>query len=358
MAAKSMEELLSKSGYNIQAFRRGEKISAKVTEITPKSVLFDIGGKTEGILSDIYLDESRDYVKTLKVGDQVTATVINPESPEGRVILSLRSAASESIWERLNELMNQDKTVTVAVAGVAGRGLSVEFEGIQGFIPASHLGKSVPENLETTVGGKLKVKISEVDKARKRIVFSEKYVSEAQDLKEVADAVGLLKEGEVYEGIVVDLTNFGAFVEVQVSHGKKLTPVEGLVHVSEISWEKVADPSTVLKVGEKTKVSYIGTRDGKIAFSIRRALEDPWITISQKYKKDDKFKGKVTRKSDFGVFVQLEPGVEGLIHITKIAPGTQIEVGKEINCYIEEVDAPSRKISLGMVLTAKPVGYR
>ena len=134
--------------------------------------------------------------------------------------------------------------------------------------------------------------------------------------------------------------------------------LEGLVHVSELSWGKVSHPLDLVSVGDKVKVAVIGTKDGKLALSIKQATKDPWTSVSEKYKKDTKTKGKITKQSDFGVFVQLEPGIEGLIHITKIPPGKKLEVGSEIDCYVEEVDSKNKKISLGLVLTSIPVGYK
>ena len=360
MAAKTMEELLAQYGSTVKSFRRGQKIDAILTSITKNSATFDIVGKAEGVLSDNYFNESKDYVKNLKVGDKVSAVVINPETSDGVVLLSLRNAAYDSIWDRLKDIKEKGKIVTVKVTGVSGKGLTVDFENLSGYLPANNLGNFLQEEFEDLEGTDLKVKVIEIDKQRERLVFSERAVSEADEIKLNQKALDNVKEGEIYGGTVSQNTSFGSFVEISVpvKGNKEEVKIEGLVHVSEISWDKVKEPSSVLKPGEKIKVKVLGLRDGKLALSLKQAKDDPWKTISDKYKKETQVKGKVTKQSDYGMFVQLEPGVEGLVHITKIAPGTKYETGQEVNVYVEEIDPEQRKISLGMVLTAKPVNYR
>ena len=163
-----------------------------------------------------------------------------------------------------------------------------------------------------------------------------------------------MKEGEVYEGVVTTVSDFGCFVEIR----ENKVAVEGLVHISELSWEKVDKTSDVVSEGDRIKVKVIGKKGGKLSLSMKQAQEDPWDEAEKKYKKDAKVKAKVVRTSDFGVFARLEPGIEGLIHLTKIPPGKRFEKGQEVNVYVEEVDAKSRKVSLGLVLTTKPVGYK
>jgi len=353
MAIQSMEELLKKHSSKIKGFTRGEKIETKVVEINKKYALFDVGGKSEGILKDIYFQEARDYLRTLKVGDKVNATVMDPETSDGNVLLSLRHAANDSQWVRLENLKNERKVINVNIKSSNNSGISVEYEGIFGFIPTSQIGKTTLKNISKLIGT-LKVKVIEVDKARKKVVFSEKEVSEAKEIKELEELIAKVKTGEIYKGVVTTITSFGVFVEIKI--GKK--PVEGLVHVSELSWEKVNKPADSFKVGQKVNVKVLTTKDARLSFSIKQALEDPWKSVKKKFKVDDKVKGKVVRNSDFGTFVQIVPGIEGLIHITKIPPATKLNPGDEVNCYIEEIDEKNKKIALGLVLTSKPVAYK
>ena len=350
MAINTMEELLKKYGSKVKGFSRGEKIQARLIETTKKFALFDVGGKTEGILRDAYFQEARDYLKTLKVGDTVSALVMEPETSSGNVLLSLRHAASDSLWERLAELKTKGSIISVAIKNTSPSGISVQYEGINGFIPTSHISKVTSKNIDS-LRDSLKVKVLEVDKSNKKVMFSEKAVTEAKEIKELQKVLENIKTGQLYKGKVITVTNFGVFVEIKEG-------IEGLVHVSELSWEKVNRPSDVYKVGDKVEVKVLGQTDGKLSLSIKQAQKDPWTGVSKKYKAETHFQGKIIRNSDFGTFVQLEPGIEGLIHMTKIPPATKLNIGDAVNVYIEEIDEKNKKIALGLVLSAKPLGYK
>jgi ribosomal protein S1 len=194
----------------------------------------------------------------------------------------------------------------------------------------------------------------EVDKLNRKVVLSEKEVSEAGDIALAKKALKDLKEGDIYSGEVTTIAPFGAFVKIKV--GK--ATLEGLVHVSEISYKKVGLPSDVLSVGDKVEVKVLASHVGKLALSMKQALKDPWLDVEKKYKADDKITGRVTRISDFGVFVELEPGIEGLIHITKIPPTQKISLNDEVKCVVEEVNTKDKRIALGLVLTSIPLGYK
>lgn len=357
--AVTMAELLaSKTSSGIRGFSRGQKIEATLIEIGKHRATFDVGGKSEGVLLDAYFSEARDLVSTLKPGQTVNATVIDPETSDGAVLLSLRHAANDRFWEKLEKARESGEPITVIGKAASSKGITVEVDSAVAFIPAGQVGKAKSGNLEELVGKRFRAKVVDVDKAKRKIMLSEKAVSEEKEMAEIEEAVKSLQGNQIYEGIVKEVTTFGAFVEIPVKIGKKSTTVEGLVHVSEMSWQKVKDPSEVLSAGDKIKVKVMGLRDGKLALSLKHAVEDPWEKAGDKYAVDQRLTGKVARSSDFGMFVELEPGIEGLIHITKIPPATKLTTGQEVNVYIEEIDVPSRKISLGLVLTSKPVGYK
>lgn len=353
MTAVTMEELLKKHSSKVVGFTRGQKIEAIVVEIGKKAAIFNVGGKSEGVLRDVNFQEVRDYLKTLKPGDKVTALVMEPEDREGNVVLSLRHAASDREWSKLEGLKETGDVVSVVVKNTNPSGISVDYEGINGFIPTSQIGKETLKKIDDLTGV-LKAKVIEVDKSRKKVLLSEKEVSEAKEIKALHEAVKNIKVGEIFKGVITTVTNFGVFVEIKVEKSK----VEGLVHVSELSWEKVGKPSDRFKTGDKVEVKVLDIAEGRISMSIKQAQDDPWKDLAKKYKVDDKIKGKIVRNSDFGTFVQLAPGIEGLIHITKIPPATKLNVGDEVNCYIEEIDEKNKKIALGIVLTSKPVAYK
>jgi len=244
--------------------------------------------------------------------------------------------------------------VAVYAKGVTGSGVSVDVNGISGFVPMSQISKELSKDTSNLVGKYFKARVIEVDRLKNKLVLSEREVTDAKDIAIAKKALEKVKEGEIFEGVVTTIANFGCFVKITVENSE----IEGLVHISELSWGKVAHPSSLFKVGDKVKVKIIGTKDGKLALSAKHAEKDPWITAGEKYKAEDRIKGKVTKITDFGNFVELESGIEGLVHITKIPPGKRFSVGDSVNCYIEEIDTKSRKISLGLVLTEIPVGYK
>jgi small subunit ribosomal protein S1 len=353
---KTMAELLASAETKITSFSTGQKVRGIVTSKNSKSLILDIGGKSEGIVAEKAFVEGRDFIKTLKKGDSVTATVIIPETREGVVLLSVRDAAFDASWERLEKAEVAKLPVAVFGKGVNPSGVTVEVEGLTGFIPGSQLGKEASKNSQNLVGKYFKAVILEVDRLANKIVLSEKEVSDAADIKAAKEVLAKIKEGDVYDGVVTTVAGFGCFVKLDL--GQKGADIEGLVHISELSWGKVESVADVVKEGDKVKVKVLGVKDGKISLSIKAALKDPWDGVEAKYKPETRVKGKVTRISDFGAFIELEPGVEGLIHITNIPPGKRLSEGEEVECLVQEIDAKNKKLSLGLVLTSKPIGYK
>ncbi len=349
-----MAELLARAGKKLTTFTVGQRVDAKIISKTDKAVIFDIGGKSEGIVKEKAYTDAKEFILGLKVGDIVKVTVLVPETRDGITILALKDAMKDISWNVVEKALKDETEVAVLGKGVTQAGFAVDISGLDGFIPSSQLGKEVASDPGSLVGKYFKVRVVEVNKEQNKVVLSEKEVSEASDIKLAKEALKEVKEGEVYDGEVTTVANFGCFVKFKV----KKAELEGLVHVSEISWKKVGVPSEVVKLGDKVKVKVIALKDGKIALSMKQAEKNPWNDVEKKYKVEDKISGKVVRMSDFGAFVELEPGVEGLIHITKIPPTQKVEVGQEVKCVIEEVNLKDKRISLGMLLTAVPVGYK
>jgi ribosomal protein S1 len=353
-----MAELLAHAKSHVQQFTKGQRVDARIISITPTAVLLDIGGKSEGIIKGKGYLDAKEFIASLKAGDNVMATILVPESRDGTIILALKDAMKDIAWNRLAKAKETGEAVPVFGKGVSTPGFVVDVEGVEGFIPMSQLGKDASENAQSLVGKYFKARVMEVDKVNNKLVLSEKEVSEAGDIARSKKALENIKEGEVYDGVVTTVASFGAFVKIDVPVKKEKAYVEGLVHVSEIAYHKVNLPSDVLKVGDKVKVRVLAGRDGKLALSIKQALKDPWTEVEGKYKLESKITGKVVRISDFGVFVELEAGVEGLIHITKIPPTYKIAIGAEVKCTIEEINVKDKRIALGLVLTSVPVGYK
>ena len=367
----TMSELLEQYG-SARGLSIGDMIEGVILEITSKRVVFDIGGKSEGMVAEKAFKEAENFIKTLKVGDKLQAKVLVPETQEGFTILSLRQASSDASWKKLEKLKNDAIPVKCFIRVVNPSGLIVDFDGFSGFITKSQLGKEILKETQNLVGTKIEAVVIDLDRKSNKIILSEKEVSEKEQLEFVKKALKVIKEGDIFVGEVTSVYDFGCFVKICVPLSKKKKDplagrqvfLEGLVHISELSWDKIDRPSNLVSQGDKVKVKVIGKLEspgrqaGKLALSIKQAQKDPWQNIEKKYKKDGKVSGKVVKISGFGTFVSLEPGVEGLIHITKIPPGKKLIIGEKVNVYIEEVDKKSRRISLGLVLTEKPVGYK
>jgi ribosomal protein S1 len=350
----TMADLLAKSKSSIKNLSLGQRVKGTVIQKLSKSLILDIKGKAEGVVAEKAFAEAREYISKLKVGDEVTAVVLVPEMRDGSTLLSLRDAVSQSAWKTIEDAYKEGGEVPALAKGVTASGVTVDVNGISGFVPTSQLSKELAKDTNNLVGKYFKAKVIELDRQKNKLVLSEREVTDAKDIAAAKKAIASIKDGDIYDAVVTTVANFGVFTKIKVDKSE----VEGLVHVSEISWGKVAHPSDLLKLGDKIKVKVIGTKDGKLALSIKNAMKDPWSDVDKKYKVEDRITGKVTKVTDFGVFVELETGVEGLVHMTKIAPGKKFSVGDEVKVYIEEIDTKSRKISLGLVLTSIPVGYK
>lgn len=354
----TMADLLASAEHKIRGVKTSDKVKGKIISKNSKSVFIDIGGKTEGVVTEKAFAEAKDYISGLKPGDEVTATVLIPETKDGYTLLSLRAASFDASWDKLSKAKESKEAVAIMGRSVNPSGISVDVEGIGGFIPTSLLGKEVAKNPSALIGRYFKAVVIEVSKDANKVVLSEKEVSEAKDIKAAKEALSKIKDGEIYDGEVTTVASFGCFVKINLGTDKKPVGVEGLVHVSELAWGKVETPLDVVKEGDKVKVKVIGIKDGKLALSIKQAGKNPWEEAEKKYKPETKVTGKIVRSSDFGTFVELEPGIEGLIHLTKIPPGTKLVEGQEVNVYVEEIDTKAKKLSLGLVLTTKPIGYK
>lgn len=363
--SSKMEELLSGSGYSFKGFKRGETVKGKVVEVTGRTVYVDVGGKAEAIVSEKEYQLAKDYFRALKPGDEVTGIVLVSENEAGQVVLSLKRAAIDKRWKELEQALTDDLIITVKPKGVTKGGLLVDADGIFGFIPSSQFGKELEGNTPSLVGKPLRAKVIELDRLANRLVLSEKAVSEAEEIEKKKKALEMVKVGGEYDGAVVGMVPFGVFVQLVIPNKSKKAgadeiSLEGLVHISEISWEKVDDVTRILKEGVKVRVQVIGIdeENGKLALSIKRLSSDPWLIVAQKYSVDSKHKGVVTKLVPYGVLVRLEKGIEGLIHASKMPVGMSFKDGDEVEVFVESVDLDKRRLSLGVVLTEKPVGYK
>lgn len=350
----SMEDLLKYEGVAVSGFKKGQEVKGRITAIKNKGVYIDIGGKTDAIVTGKEFEFVKDYAADLKIGDEIEVQVRQPENDKGQILVSIRGAASGYGWNYFKEKENSGGELTVFARELnRGGAVVVAPFGFFGFIPGSQIGKKYDGEPEKMIGKKVKVKVLEVDQAKNRLVFSERLVSEPGKVGEEVDAMEALKLDDIFEAEVIRVEPFGIFVRIILEKGDIRLNLEGLVHISEISWEKVDEVGSLYKAKDKIKVKLINKSEGRLQFSIKRLADDPWLKIEDKYPKDKELEGVVVRIASFGALVRLEAGVEGLIHISKLTGGAEVKEKEKVQVYIESIDVAKRKISLGLVQTNK-----
>lgn len=350
----TMEDLLKIEGAGIAGLKKGQEVKGKISAIKNKAIYIDVGGKTDAVVMGKEFEFVKDYVADLKVNDEIEVQVKVPENEKGQILVSIRGAASGYGWNYFAEKEKSGGEVTV-FAKELNRGGAVVIApfGFFGFIPGSQIGSKYDGDPDKMIGKKIKVKVLEVDQAKNRLVFSERLVSEPGKVGEETDAIGNLQLGDVFDAEIMRVEPFGIFVRVACNPEGKPLNLEGLVHISEISWEKVDSLQSLYKVKDKIKIKLINKDDGRLQFSLKRLLNDPWEKIEDKYPKDKETEGVVVRLANFGALVKLETGVEGLIHISKLVGGVSLKEGEKVQVYIESIDVAKRKISLGIMETNK-----
>jgi len=338
-------------------FKRGQQVEGTIISATNREVLIDIGGKSEGILAAKEQLSSRDLIATMSPGDKIEATVLVPENEQGQVVLSLRKIGGEKRWEELTAKIGSSEEIDAIVVDSNRGGLILDFSGLRGFLPTSQM-SSQERRPAKLMNKSLKVKVLEADRSSNRLIFSQKSAGiSSEDLDKKKEVLAKITVGDKFSGEITAVMPFGVFVRVEPVEGES---IEGLVHISEMSWEKVEDPNNEQKVGNKVEVvaTAVLPEEGKLTLSIKRLKDNPWEEVASRYPKDTKVSGKVTRLTGFGAFVQIDKDVEGLMHISKIPPELNVEVGQEIECTVESIDVVSRRISLAPILTEKPLMYR
>lgn len=360
-----MDKLLAGSKVEPTTLRRRQEVEGIITSLGRRLLLLDIGAKTEGVVTGEDAAEAADLLAELKVGDKIKAFVKHPENDQGQIVLSLKQAAESGRWEKYTKMMAEETETEVVGLEVNRGGMVVSSGEMRGFVPTSQFGEKYLGKMEELLTTKFKVKIIEVDQEQNRLIFSEKLVSDSKAMAKRHEALEGVEENEKLVGTVSGIMPFGVFVTVGVPMSKDRkevsgAKVEGLIHISEISWKKVEDPNTLFKVGQEVNVQVIGIekKAGKLNLSIKRLSHDPWDDIEKVYAVGTKHKGKVVRSAPYGVFVNFEPGIDGLIHVTNKPADKEFQVGEEVDVFVEKIDGKNRRMSLGMVLTEVPVGYR
>ncbi len=342
----TMDELLVSSPVQIKA---GDMVEGSVISVKKHEVWVDLGANGIGVIMRREIGGGEP-----KEGETITASVVEPELEEGYALLSMKKASKDRGWGELERLFNEQEIVEVPAYNANRGGLLMELEGIRGFLPVSQLAAEnyprvsdadkdeILSKLNSLVGKPLRVRILDVSRKDNKLIFSEKEA--VRD--DVQSKLSSLKVGDSVEGVITGVIDFGAFVNVE--------GIEGLIHISEISWERVEDPRKYVKVGERVKAKIIAIDKDRLSLSIKQLSEDPWLSEVKQFKKGDIVEGKITRITPFGAFVQLSSSVEALVHVSEMSddegvdPEKLFKLNEKKNFKVLEIDSENRKIALSL----------
>lgn len=346
----TMDELLAQESSSIKQLTHGEVVEGKILSIKKHEALVDLGALGVGVIPRREVGLTRN----LSIGDTVTVSVIDSELEDGCSLLSLRKAAKDKGWDDVLAKMEAGDIIEVVPTDANRGGLLVEHEGVRGFLPVSQLSPEhyprvgsndkdeIMHRLNQLVGKTLSTRILDADKKANKLIFSEK-----EAIRDVlASKFEKLAIGDSVEGTITGSVDFGVFVNVD--------GIEGLVHISEISWERVNHPADYVKVGEKIKAKIIAIDKDRLSLSIKQLAEDPWLTEVKEFKPGEKVEGTVTRITPFGAFVQLSPAVEALVHISELGnaegadPEKLFTLNQRKEFVVLDIEKDNRKISLGL----------
>jgi small subunit ribosomal protein S1 len=336
-----MEEAMKQSATR---FAQGEIVKGTVIELRPKEVLVDIGYKSEGIIP---LNEFLDAA-SLKVGDAVDVLIEKLENKEGTVVLSHEKAEFKKNWDNILSICNEGGIIKGKVTSIVKGGLVVNV-GVEAFLPASQIDVTTPKNLASFVGNTYEFKVVKINQERQNIVLSRRELIESERTTKRAKILGEMVPGDIRKGTVKNITDFGAFIE--------LNGIDGLLHITDMSWGRIGHPSEILKVGQEIDVVVLDVNKEKerVSLGLKQKLANPWDSIETKFPVGAKVKGKVVSLVPYGAFVQLEPGVEGLIHVTELSwtkriakPSDVLKQDQEVEAVVLGINREEQKISLGV----------
>jgi small subunit ribosomal protein S1 len=343
------EDFLAAIDQTIKYFNDGDIVEGTVVKVDHDEVLLDIGYKTEGVIPsrELSIKHDVDPGEVVEIGDEVDALVLTKEDKDGRLILSKKRAQYERAWGTIEELKEKDEPVTGTVIEVVKGGLILDI-GLRGFLPASLVEMRRVRDLQPYIGQELEAKIIELDKQRNNVVLSRRAWLEQTQSEVRSEFLHQLQKGQVRKGVVSSIVNFGAFVD--------LGGVDGLVHVSELSWKHIDHPSEVVAVGDEVTVEVLDVdldRE-RVSLSLKATQEDPWRVFARTHAIGQIVPGKVTKLVPFGAFVRVEEGIEGLVHISELAerhvdvPDQIVSVGQDLMVKVIDIDLERRRISLSL----------
>lgn len=346
----TMAEMLEQMESEMVVPRRGNVYTGKVVQVNDDNVVVNVGYKADGIipLSEMPTEDDFDFKSEIHEGDEIDVYIDRLDDGEGNVRLSLRKVSMLKDWDELEDFHAKDEEVEVLVTKVVKGGVIAYYKEVRGFIPASHLAIGYVKDLTKFKDQTLNVKIIELNKRRKKVVFSRKLVAKEAQREMREEFWDSVEVGQIIEGEVKRITNFGAFVDVG--------GVDGLIHVSEMTWGRMQSPKEFFTPGEKVQVKVLSfdQEEEKISLSTKQVKADPWTTFEENFTVGETYMGRVVNLTDFGAFIELEPGIEGLVHISQIAheridkPSDRLRVGEQVEVKLLETDLENRKIRLSI----------
>ncbi len=358
---------LLESEFAFKALKYGDIVSGTVVRVGPREILIDIGAKSEGIVASKELEKlSAEGFKKIHVGDQLLAFVLKPENRDGNVVLSLERAQMETDWRDAERMLKSGEAFEAQVAGFNKGGLIVRVGKVRGFVPIAQLDsvpqkkvetpteESAPSNgmppvdLTPLVGKKLQFKIIEIDRPRNRLILSERAAMRDVRRSRKGELLATLKEGDVVSGTVTTITDFGVFVS--------LGDVDGLIHASELAWNKVSHPKDVSNVGDhvQAQVLSVDRERERVALSLKRLQPEPWTTVEERYKVGQLVNATITKLAQFGAFARLDDNIEGLIHISELTnrrinhPREAVREGQTLTLRVIRIDPARRRLGLSL----------
>ena len=345
MSELTFEQMLEES---LKTIRNGEVVDGTVIDVKPDEIVLNIGYKADGIItrSEYTNDSNADLTTMVSVGDPMTVKVLKVNDGEGQVLLTYKRLAAEKGNERLKEAYENHEVLKAPVTQILGGGLSVVVDEARVFIPASLVSDTYEKDLSKYQDQEIEFVISEFNPRRNRVIGDRRQLLVAEKAEKQKELFEKLHVGDTVEGVVKNVTDFGAFID--------LGGVDGLLHISEMSWGRVENPKKVFKVGDELKVLVKDIHDTKIALSLKFPESNPWANAAEDYAVGTVITGKVARMTDFGAFIELAPGVDALLHVSQISkahvdkPSDVLKVGEEVTAKIVDLNEAEKKISLSM----------
>ncbi len=345
MSEQSFEQML---GESVKTVRNGEVVEGTVIDVKDNEIILNIGCKADGIITknEYSNDQSIDLTEVVHVGDTMSAKVLKVNDGEGQVILTYKRLAAEKGNKRLEEAFKNEEVLKAPVTQVLDGGLCVVVDEARVFIPASLVSDTYERDLTKYADQEIEFVITEFNPRRRRIIGNRKQLLLAERAEKQKELMARIAPGDVVEGVVKNVTDFGVFID--------LGGADGLLHISEMSWGRVENPRKVFQAGDEVKVLIKEIKGEKIALSLKFEDQNPWLTAADKYAIGSVIKGRVARMTDFGAFVEVEPGVDALLHVSQISrehvdkPSDVLKIGQEVETKVVDFNGEDRKISLSI----------